>query len=214
MVNQLQRLGLPQTSSLEQKRLALDLAGLVIAWEKRRRSASGAKPAVRSNGSVTEEAQTFLLQLRARQHAAHRTDQRLRCCGRVNTYPESCWVLSAAQATAGDGGPAGASLKRGREDETPQETSAERATKQLKVSSSPFSVPPLPPLDPTAGAHTNPDCNLNPDSEPIRCTCCPRFSMQRPCSMLHGTLYNSTSSSLHCRARTAATTACRYFTQS
>ena len=49
MVNQLQRLGLPQTSSLEQKRLALDLAGLVIAWEKRRRSSasSGAKPAVR-----------------------------------------------------------------------------------------------------------------------------------------------------------------------
>jgi len=54
MVNQLQRLGLPQTSSLEQKRLALDLAGLVIAWEKRRRSASGsAKPAVRCRSRIT-----------------------------------------------------------------------------------------------------------------------------------------------------------------
>ena len=59
--------------------------------------------------------------------------------------------MLAVQAAAGDGGPAGASLKRGREDETPPEATGERAAKQLKVSSSPFSVPPLPPLDPTAG---------------------------------------------------------------
>jgi transformation/transcription domain-associated protein len=46
MVNQLQRIGLPPNSSLEQKRLSLDLAGIIIAWEKRRRSASVAKPTV------------------------------------------------------------------------------------------------------------------------------------------------------------------------
>ncbi len=65
-------------------------------------------------------------------------------------------VLFAAQAAAGNGSAAGPSLKRGREDETPPETSADRAAKQLKVSSSPFSVPPLPPLDPTTGAYLNP----------------------------------------------------------
>ena len=62
MVNQLQRLGLPQTSSLEQKRLALDLAALVIAWEKRRRSASAAKPAVGWTG--TQQSATSRLQMR------------------------------------------------------------------------------------------------------------------------------------------------------
>ena len=46
MVNQLQRIGLPPNSSLEQKRLSLDLAGIIIAWEKRRRSAPVTKPPV------------------------------------------------------------------------------------------------------------------------------------------------------------------------
>ena len=45
-MNQLQRIGLPPNSSLEQKRLSLDLAGIIIAWEKRRRNASAAKPPV------------------------------------------------------------------------------------------------------------------------------------------------------------------------
>lgn len=40
MVNQLQRLGLPPNASLEQKRLALDLAAVIISWEQRRRATS------------------------------------------------------------------------------------------------------------------------------------------------------------------------------
>lgn len=38
MVNSLSRLGLPQNSPNENRRLAIDLAGLVVAWEKRRQA--------------------------------------------------------------------------------------------------------------------------------------------------------------------------------
>lgn len=38
MVNSLSRLGLPQNTPLENRRLAIDLAGLVVMWEKRRQA--------------------------------------------------------------------------------------------------------------------------------------------------------------------------------
>lgn len=38
MVNSLSRLGLPQNSPNENRRLAIDLAGLVVSWEKRRQA--------------------------------------------------------------------------------------------------------------------------------------------------------------------------------
>ena len=40
MVNQLQRLGLPPNASPEQRRLALDLAAVIISWEQRRRAST------------------------------------------------------------------------------------------------------------------------------------------------------------------------------
>ena len=36
MVNSLMKLGLPQAASLENRRLAIDLAALVVHWEKQR----------------------------------------------------------------------------------------------------------------------------------------------------------------------------------
>ena len=36
MVNGLMKLGLPQNASLENRRLSLDLAGLVVHWEHQR----------------------------------------------------------------------------------------------------------------------------------------------------------------------------------
>ena len=38
MVNGLMKLGLPQNASLENRRLSLDLAGLVVHWEHQRTS--------------------------------------------------------------------------------------------------------------------------------------------------------------------------------
>ncbi|KAJ7563398.1 hypothetical protein O6H91_03G108600 [Diphasiastrum complanatum] len=40
MVNSLSRLGLPQNTPTENRRLAIDLAGLVVAWERRRQAES------------------------------------------------------------------------------------------------------------------------------------------------------------------------------
>ncbi len=50
MVNGLMKLGLPQNATLENRRLSLDLAGLVVHWEQRRIAESEAAPtAVRSS---------------------------------------------------------------------------------------------------------------------------------------------------------------------
>lgn len=45
MVNGLMKLGLPQNASLENRRLSLDLAGLVVHWEQRRIADAEAAPA-------------------------------------------------------------------------------------------------------------------------------------------------------------------------
>ena len=45
MVNGLMKLGLPQNATLENRRLSLDLAGLVVHWEQRRIAESEAAPA-------------------------------------------------------------------------------------------------------------------------------------------------------------------------
>lgn len=46
MVNGLMKLGLPQNASLENRRLSLDLAGLVVHWEHQRiAEAAGGFPA-------------------------------------------------------------------------------------------------------------------------------------------------------------------------
>lgn len=44
MVNGLMKLGLPQNASLENRRLSLDLAGLVVHWEQRRIADAEAAP--------------------------------------------------------------------------------------------------------------------------------------------------------------------------
>lgn len=46
MVNGLMKLGLPQNAALENRRLSLDLAGLVIHWEQRRIAEAEAAPAL------------------------------------------------------------------------------------------------------------------------------------------------------------------------
>jgi transformation/transcription domain-associated protein len=39
MINTLSRIGMPQQASLENRKLSLDLAGLLLAWEDKRRQA-------------------------------------------------------------------------------------------------------------------------------------------------------------------------------
>lgn len=42
MINTLSRIGMPQQASLENRKLSLDLAGLLLAWEAKRRQAAEA----------------------------------------------------------------------------------------------------------------------------------------------------------------------------
>ncbi|KAJ7564762.1 hypothetical protein O6H91_02G032300 [Diphasiastrum complanatum] len=52
MVNSLSRLGLPQNTPTENRRLAIDLAGLVVSWERRRQA--------ESKGSVETDTQSHI----------------------------------------------------------------------------------------------------------------------------------------------------------
>ncbi|XP_031475658.1 uncharacterized protein LOC116247605 isoform X2 [Nymphaea colorata] len=54
MVNSLSRLGLPYSTSPENRRLAIDLAGLVVAWEQRRQSEMKATPDIDSHSRTSE----------------------------------------------------------------------------------------------------------------------------------------------------------------
>lgn len=42
MINTLSRIGMPQQASLENRKLSLDLAGLLLAWEAKRRQTAAA----------------------------------------------------------------------------------------------------------------------------------------------------------------------------
>ncbi|EIE23491.1 hypothetical protein COCSUDRAFT_65942 [Coccomyxa subellipsoidea C-169] len=54
MVNGLMKLGLPQNATLENRRLSLDLAGLVVHWEQRRIAESEAAPTAAADASQAE----------------------------------------------------------------------------------------------------------------------------------------------------------------
>jgi transformation/transcription domain-associated protein len=56
MINTLSRIGMPQQASLENRKLSLDLAGLLLAWEDKRRqgiAANEAAAAAASGGQQT-----------------------------------------------------------------------------------------------------------------------------------------------------------------
>ncbi|ERM98864.1 hypothetical protein AMTR_s03799p00000720, partial [Amborella trichopoda] len=52
MVNSLSRLGLPYTTTPENRRLAIELAGLVVAWEKQRQNEMKVSPDQESHGKT------------------------------------------------------------------------------------------------------------------------------------------------------------------
>lgn len=61
MVNSLSRLGLPYSTSPENRRLAIDLAGLVVAWEKRRQSEMKTTPDIDNHNRANEAFNTNAL---------------------------------------------------------------------------------------------------------------------------------------------------------
>jgi transformation/transcription domain-associated protein len=59
MINTLSRIGMPQQASLENRKLSLDLAGLLLAWEdKRRESIAAAEAAAKAAAEAYEGQQT------------------------------------------------------------------------------------------------------------------------------------------------------------
>lgn len=52
MINTLSRIGMPQQASLENRKLSLDLAGLLLAWEAKRRQAITAEAAPAAAGEA------------------------------------------------------------------------------------------------------------------------------------------------------------------
>jgi hypothetical protein len=55
MINTLSRIGMPQQASLENRKLSLDLAGLLLAWEAKRRQALPAAAAAAGAGVAADK---------------------------------------------------------------------------------------------------------------------------------------------------------------
>jgi hypothetical protein len=53
MINTLSRIGMPTNATLENRKLSLDLAGLMLRWEKHRRDAAAAAGGVVKQGMRT-----------------------------------------------------------------------------------------------------------------------------------------------------------------